>query len=114
MDKQERRQIAAQYKKRRQLGGVYAIQCAENGKRLLLSTMDMPGSKNRFCFAQSTGGCVHFKLCRDWDRYGGKAFVFETLETLEQKENQTDAEFRQEIKELLDMLTAGADPETLY
>ncbi len=114
MDKQEKRQIAAQYKKRRQLGGVYAIRCNETGKRLLLSTMDMPGSENRFRFAQSTGGCVHPKLSRDWEMYGGKGFAFDTLETLEQKENQTDAEFRQDVRELLEMLTSEADSEQLY
>ena len=114
MDKQERRKISAQYKERRQVGGVYAIRCTQTGKRVLLSTMDMPGSENRFRFAQSTGGCVHPKLSRDWDAYGGKAFAFETLETLEQKENQTDAAFRQEIKELLEMLISEAGSETLY
>jgi hypothetical protein len=114
MDKQERRQIAAQYKKRLQQGGVYAIRCTQNGKRLLLSTSDMAGSENRFQFAQSTGGCVHPKMREDWSKYGGAAFMFEIVETLTQQETQTEADFRQEIAALLEMLAAQADPKTLY
>ncbi len=114
MDKQERRQAAAEYKKKLQTGGVYAILCRETGKRLLIGTTDMPGSENRFAFAQSTGGCVHPKLRADWDRYGAKAFAFETVETLKQKETQSDAEFKRDIDALLDMVTSKYDAEALY
>lgn len=114
MDKQERRQAAAKYKERLQQGGVYAIRCKENGKRLILSTADIIGSKNRFAFAQSTGGCIHPKLREDWAKYRGKAFEFEILETLTQKEAQTDAEFQNEIADLLKLMTDQAETETLY
>ena len=114
MDKQQRRQVAADYKKRMQQGGVYAICCTGNGKRLLLSTADMAGSENRFQFAQMTGGCIHPKMRVDWDKYGKAAFTFEVVETLEQQETQTDAEFHQEIATLLDMLTSQYAPEALY
>ena len=114
MDKQQKRQIATEYKKRMQQGGVYAICCVGNGKRLLLSTADMAGSENRFQFAQITGGCVHPKMREDWDRYGKAAFTFEVIETLQQQETQTDAEFHKEIAALLDMLTEQANSEALY
>ena len=114
MDKQEKRRIATQYKERRHQGGVYEIRCKENGKRLLLSTTDMQGSRNRFEFAQGTGGCIHPKLRLDWDRYGGKAFEFVLAETLEQKEGQTDADFQREIEALLDMMMTQTDSEALY
>ncbi len=114
MDKQERRQAAAEYKKKLQTGGVYAIVCRENGKRLLAGTADLPGSENRFAFAQSTGGCVHPKMRADWDRYGAKAFAFEIVETLKQKELQTDTEFKRDIDALLDMVNSQYDQETVY
>jgi len=79
-----------------------------------MSTADMPGSQNRFTFAQSTGGCVHPKLRADWERYGGKAFEFEVVETLTQKKAQTNAEFQNEIAALLELLMAEAKEETLY
>jgi len=114
MDKQERRRVAAQYKERLQQGGVYAIRCKENGKKLLLGTADMPGSENRFAFAQSTGGCVHPKLRSDWERYSSKGFEFEVVETLAQKEAQTDANFQDEIAALLELLIIQSDEDTLY
>jgi hypothetical protein len=114
MDKQQRRQIAAEYKKRKQMGGVYSIRCTQNGKQLLLSTMDMAGSENRFRFAQGMGGCVHPKLRQDWDLYGGKAFSFDIIETLEQKDMQADDEFQRDVVTLLDMLMSKDEPEALY
>lgn len=114
MDKQQKRQVAAEYKKRMQEGGVYAIRCIMNDKQILLSTADLAGSENRFKFAQSTGGCVHPKLREDWSRYGGAGFAFEVIETLRQQETQTDAEFHKEIEELLDMLISQINPKALY
>ncbi len=114
MDKQQRRQIASDYKKRMQQGGVYAIRCTQNGKSLLLSTADMVGSLNRYDFSQMTGGCLHPKMRDDWAKFGAAAFVFEIVETLTQQETQTDADFHKEIGELLDMLTSQISPEALY
>jgi len=114
MDKQEKRRAAVQYKERLQQGGVYAIRCTENGKKLMLGTEDMQGSRNRFEFSQSTGGCVHPKLRTDWDRYGGKAFEFEVVEILAQKEAQSMGDFQKEIEALLELLLAQAETETLY
>ncbi len=114
MDKQERRQAAASYKAQVQRGGVYAIRCKQNGKRLLLATSDMAGSENRFRFAQATGGCVHPKLRADWDAYTGAGFEFETVEALTQRKEQTDAEFRGEVDALLEMLMAQSRPEEMY
>jgi hypothetical protein len=114
MDKQEKRRAVAQYKERLQQGGVYAIRCKESGKILLLGTTDIPGSRNRFEFAQSTGGCVHPKLRADWEQYGGRTFEFEIVETLTQKEAQTDADFQSEVAALLDLLTAQTEGGKLY
>jgi hypothetical protein len=114
MDKQQKRQIASDYKRKMQQGGVYAIYCTQNGKRLLLSTADMQGSRNRYDFAQITGGCIHPKMRDDWAKYGGAAFIFEVVETLQQQETQTDAEFHKEVAALLEMLAAQADSEALY
>ena len=114
MDKQHKRQIARQYKETRLQGGVYAICCTKNGKRLLLSTADMAGSKNRFCFSQSTDSCVHPKLRQDWQQFGGAAFTFELIETLTQKESQTDSDFQKEVVALLDLLITQVAPEMRY
>ena len=51
MDKQQRREAAAAYKTRRQLGGVFQIRNTETGRILLRRTADLRGSQNRFQFA---------------------------------------------------------------
>jgi hypothetical protein len=114
MDKTEKKKAAREYRERRRKGGVYAICCKENGKRLLQSTEDMQGSRNRFDFSQSTGGCVHPKLRADWDRLGGKAFEFVPVETLEQKETQSDSDFYNETQALCELLISQEKPEALY
>lgn len=76
--------------------------------------MEMQGSLNRFEFAKNTGGCVHPKLRGDWDRYGGKVFEMEVIETLEQQESQSNDEFQREVIALLDLITSQNDTEALY
>ena len=98
MEKSNKKEIIAAYKERKVIGGVYAIKNTVNGKVLLLSANNLQGCKNRFEFAQSTGGCVSFQLKEDWNKYGGKAFVFEQLEEIEKKPEQTQKEFDEDIK----------------
>lgn len=100
MDKQARRDAAAAYKSRRQLGGVYQIKNTATGRVLPGWAVDLRGSENRFCFAQMTDSCVNYALQDDWKQYGGSAFAFEVLETLEQKETQTAAEFQADVQTL--------------
>ena len=100
MDQQQRRAAAAAYKARRQQGGVYQIRNTRTGRILLRAACDLRGSRNRFAFAQMTGSCVDYALQHDWAQ-NGSDFVFEVLEELQQKEAQTDAEFRADIDTLL-------------
>lgn len=100
MDKQTRRDAAAAYKTRRQLGGVYQIKNTVTGRVLPGWAADLRGSENRFRFAQMTDSCVNYALQSDWKQYGGSAFAFEVLETLEQKETQTAAEFTADVQTL--------------
>lgn len=102
MDKQQRREAAAAYKARRQQGGVFQIRNTATGRILLRRTADLRGSQNRFQFAQMTGSCVDYALQADWGR-DGKAFVFEVLEELTQKETQSDAEFKADVDALFEL-----------
>lgn len=102
MDKQQRREAAAAYKTRRQLGGVFQIRNTETGRILLRRTADLRGSQNRFQFAQMTGSCVDYALQSDWGR-DGKTFVFEVLEYLTQKETQSEAEFKADVDALFEL-----------
>lgn len=114
MEKQSKREILAQYKNRKVIGGVFVIKNNVNGKMLVLSAADLDGFKNRFAFSQSTGSCVNFKIQKDWDEFGAKAFEFEVLEELEKQEIQTDKEFGDDIKVLKDIWFEKFDKSKLY
>lgn len=111
MDKEQRKKLQQQYSERTVMGGVYAIKNTGSGKLLLLSTLDMPGSKNRYNFAKQTGGCVHPLLNNEW----GKAeFTFEVIEELKKKDDQTEKEFAQEVQALLELTVERYAPDDLY
>ena len=102
MDKQQRREAAAAYKARRMQGGVFQIRNTGTSRILLRCTTDLRGSQHRFQFAQMTGSCTDYALQAEWGR-DGKAFVFEVLEELTQKETQTEAEFKADIDALFEL-----------
>ncbi len=111
MDKEQRKKLQQQYSERSVVGGVYAIKNADSGKMLLLSTLDMPGSLNRFGFALQTGGCVHPKLRDEW---GQTPFTMEVIEELKKKQDQTEKEFAQEVQALFELTVERYSPEKLY
>lgn len=111
MDKDKRKKLQQQYSERRVVGGVYAIKNAASGKLLLLSTLDMPGSLNRFSFALQTGGCVHPKLRDVW---GKDEFTIEVIEELVKKEEQSEKKFTQEIEALYELTAERYSADQLY
>jgi hypothetical protein len=112
--KQNRKDLVEQYKQRKVVGGVYLIRNTINGKIAVEATVDMPGSQNRFAFAQSTGSGTIFKLQKDWLAMGGSAFVLEVLETIEKKESQTDKEFKEDVQTLKEIWLEKLAHETFY
>ena len=97
-DGTSRKELIAQYRERKIIGGVYVVRNTEKEKLLLARTADLQGSKNRFEFALKTGSCVDLKLQKDWESQNGEGFVFEVLEVLEKGVGQTEAEFKADIK----------------
>ncbi|SHH47795.1 hypothetical protein SAMN02745823_00013 [Sporobacter termitidis DSM 10068] len=115
-DKETKKQLISAYKERArtQAGGVYLIRNKENGRIFLDDAPDISAAENRFCFAQQTGSCVNIRLGKDWARYGGGAFEFEALETIDKNEDQTAAEFRDDLDVLKNMWLEKYDPAVLY
>jgi hypothetical protein len=98
-----KKELKAQYKERKVIGGVFVIKNIATERLLLDSTTDLQGSKNRFAFAQQTGSCTDLKLQGDWAKQGASAFVLEVLEEMTKADTQTDAEFAADIKCLKEM-----------
>lgn len=96
----DRKALAREFRETASVGGVYAIVNRIDGTRLVLSTTTISKAQNALDFAKATGSCVDPRLAESWRRHGGGAFECEILETLEKKPEQTEGEFREEIKVL--------------
>jgi len=109
-----RKEINNEYKARRHYGGVYTITNTVNGKYLIGYAANLKSIQNRFQFAVATGSTVHPKLQTDWEEFGAQVFTFEVLEELEQKPDQTQAEFMDELKTLEQLCRANLDESKEY
>lgn len=91
------------YKSRKVTGGVYCIRCEGSGCSWLKATQNLEGQRSRFAFAVANDSCLEPGMLREWKEYGPGSFTFTVLEELEKKSDQSDAEFAQDIKTLLEM-----------
>ena len=103
MDKLSKRTLKEQYKSRTLTGGVYVIKCLEEGTVWLRGTIDLKGAENRFLFSKSMNSCPENAMRELWIRYGAEAFSFEIAEDIIKKDTQTEEEFSQDVKVLLEM-----------
>jgi hypothetical protein len=109
-----RREISRAYKERKRRGCVYRITNTRDGKYLLGHAADLASVRNHFAFAVATGSAVHPKLRADWEALGGEAFRLDVLEELEQKPDQSEAEFRDDLVALEQLWRAQLDASDEY
>lgn len=114
MKNQNKKELLAEYKQRKVIGGICAIQNSVNGKMLLAAVNNLQGYKNRYEFSQGSAGCLDLKLKSDWEKYGKDAFEFVILEELVKNDTQTDKEFSEDVKTLKEMWLEKLDPAKLY
>lgn len=100
------KELLAQYRERKIVGGVCLIRCGATGRSLLLPAADPESQRSRFAFAVSTDSPLLPAMALDWQTFGAESFTFETLEELEKGPTQTDREFRADL-ELLAQLWRG-------
>jgi len=109
-----RKEIINEYKERKSRGGVYTITNTLNGKYLISYAANLKSVQNHFQFAVTTGSTFHPKLRKDWEELGATAFTLEVLEELEQKPEQSQAEFLDDLKTLEQLLRANFDTSKAY
>lgn len=109
-----RKEKINQYKERKIIGAVYTITNTKSGKYLIGHAANVQSVKNRFQFALMTGSTLHPKLQKDWQELGAQAFTLTILEELEQKPNQTHADFMDELQTLEEMWLANLDASQAY
>lgn len=100
MNTEKRKQLIHDYKQKRSVGAVYALECSGNHRRWIKSTTDIAGLKNRFQFSMSMKGCPDPVTRVECATYGWDSISLVVLEELEKKEDQTDKEFAEDIKVL--------------
>ena len=81
---------------------------------LLDYASNLKAKQNAFDFMVSSGSCFHYRLKKDWAAFGGKAFVFEVLETLEKKKEQSQDEFADDLKVLTQFWSEKLDSSKRY
>ncbi|MFA5536346.1 MAG: GIY-YIG nuclease family protein [Bacillota bacterium] len=111
---ESRKELLAKYKEREVVGGVYVIKNTMRDKSLLQATIDLQASKNRFEFAQKMNTCIEKELQKDWSIQKGEHFIFEALETLKKKEEQTLEEFKEDVNILREMWLEKYGEDELY
>ena len=109
-----RREIAKEYKERRQQGGVYTITNTVNGRYVIGYVANLESVRNRFQFALTTGSAVDPRLRADWVALGAGAFTLAVVAELEQREGQSQAEFVNDLRALEQLCRADLDPALEY
>lgn len=95
-----RKELLRLYKEEKTTGGVYALRNTATGTQIILSTTTISKAENALCFSKLTGSCVHPCLADEWKTHSPESFECVILETLDKKAEQTEEEFRDDIREL--------------
>jgi hypothetical protein len=109
-----KKELGKEYKERKIVGGVYRVTNTQNGKFLLDHVANLKSAQNRFQFAVNLSGGFDYKLKKDWDEFGAAAFQFEVLEELEQHADQTEIQFKEDLKTLEQLWRSNLDSSKEY
>lgn len=95
---EHKKELIQQYKGMKKEAGVYQIKNTQNNKILIESTPNLK-TINGKRFQLQMGSHMNNLLQEDWNKYGEKAFVFEVLEVLKEKE-EGFSDIKEELKKL--------------
>ncbi|MFI5272320.1 MAG: GIY-YIG nuclease family protein [Ktedonobacterales bacterium] len=109
-----RREISKEYKERKLRGGVYTITNTVNGKYIIGHAANLASVRNRFEFAVTTGSTVDPRVQTDWRAMGARVFTLNILEELEQRPDQSQAQFMDDLKVLEQLSRAQLDASKEY
>ena len=86
MDKAQRKAAIADYKKREDAIGIFAVRCAASGEAWVGPTLNLDTLKNRIWFGLRIGSATNKDMQRAWALHGSDSFAFEVFERLDPDE----------------------------
>ena len=86
MDKAQRKAAIADYKKREDAIGIFAVRCIASGEAWVGPSLNIDTIKNRIWFGLRMGNANNAEMQRAWSSHGGDSFLFEVLERLDPDE----------------------------
>jgi hypothetical protein len=97
-----RKEAIREYKLSHRPMGVFQIVNKVNGKVFVDSSNNVPGKINRHKFALNHGSHVSKSLQADWNELGEDTFEFETIESVERRDDpsydyKADLEFLEDL-----------------
>ncbi len=110
----DKKAVINEYKQRKVTGGIFRITNTRNGMYYLGYAPVLQAKQNSFDFMVSTGNCMYYEIKKDWAEYGSGAFIFEILEEIEKKKDQSPAEFSEDLVTLHGFWKEKLDPAKRY
>lgn len=98
-----RRELKAEFKRKKPVAGVFQIQNKVNGKVLIEGTTNIPSRWNRHRTELRFGSHRNKVLQKDWKDFGEDNFIFSILSELEIKE-EDHLDLNNEVKLLKEMV----------
>ena len=90
MDKSTRSELKRSYTETSRPAGVYCITNTATGRRLIGTSVDVTSIMNRHRAELSFGHHRCADLLADWKEYGPELFTFETLDLLDEQDDNHD------------------------
>ena len=82
----DRKAAIADYKKRKNVAGIFAVRCAATSQAWVGQTLHLDTIQNRIWFTLRLGSNSNRDLQSAWSAHGGDHFTFESLERLKDEE----------------------------
>ena len=86
MKSEDKKAAIADYKKRKNAAGIFAVRCAASNQVWVGQTLTLDTVQNRIWFTLRAGSHSKRELQSAWTAHGADNFTFEPLELLEEEE----------------------------
>ncbi|MGA9292402.1 MAG: GIY-YIG nuclease family protein [Ignavibacteriaceae bacterium] len=105
----DKKGLKNQYKQTLRPMGIFQIKNLANGKIFIGSSSNLKGKLNSIKFQLEMGSYINKELQKDFIQFGEKNFLFETIDTLEPKQDP-GYDYAEDLKTLEEMWLEKLQP----